>query len=118
MDQFKWSEECQIVYGLIISFRGANKGITQKRLSDLTGYSTRSVRMIVKELIEDHGVAIGSGNTGFYIPELPEEVRHIRNNLLARAYSILGRVSKLDKTDDFSKIMGQIKMKLEDSNGI
>jgi hypothetical protein len=74
------------------------------------GLGDSRVRHIIKELVEVHGVAIGSCSAGFFIPETPDEVQAMRRLFLSHAYSLLKRVSALDKNCDLSGILGQLQL--------
>ena len=101
------------VYRNIELCRGRSNGILSSLVADYSGMSDREVRKLVKELVEVYGVAIGSGPTGFFIPETAEEVRQIRRALLSRAYSLLKRVAALDKNSDLAGILGQLQLAQE-----
>lgn len=104
------------VYRCIEQRRGRAAGILQAELAQLTGFNTRVVRQIIKELIEDYGVLVGSGSTGFYIPVCENEVQHIVRDLCSRAMSILGRMCAIEKNPDVADLVGQLRMRLEVSH--
>lgn len=100
------------VYAYIQPRRKAN-GITQTELAELTGFSPRAVRQLCKEMIEDYGLNIGSGPTGFYIVTEAAEIERIYNDWVSRAYSILRRAKAFRRNCDLDGVLGQLQLHLK-----
>jgi hypothetical protein len=101
------------VYRVVEGHRGRRNAVLSPWVAECAGLGDRKVRQTIKELVEDHGVAIGSCSAGFFIPETPDEVKAMRRLFLAHAYSLLRRVSALDKNCDLAGILGQLKLAQE-----
>ena len=98
------------VLQVIEDHRGKRNAILSPWVAETVGLGDRKVRQLIKELVEDHGIAIGSCSSGFFIPGTPEEVQALRRFFLAHAYSLLKRVSALDKNCDLAGILGQLQL--------
>lgn len=69
-------------------------------IAELTGIDTRSVRAIVKDLIEKHGHCIGSSvgvPAGYYIITEQKEIDDVYDSLRHRGLSTLFRAARLKK---------------------
>ena len=102
-----------LVYHLLERHRGRRNAVLSANVAVSVDLGDRRVRAIIKELVEEHGVAVGSCKEGFFIPETAEEVRALRLMFLAHAYSLLRRVAALDKNCDLAGILGQLRLAQE-----
>lgn len=95
------SPEMLRIWKLIACRHGRGGAISVTELARTTEMTGRTVRRIVKLLIEDHGCPIASSPhppAGYFIPaELPEILEAL-NSLKGRALSILVRMSRLKRT--------------------
>lgn len=102
---------------LIAERYGRANAISASDLAGRTGISDRTVRKIVKTLIEHHGCPIASSPhppAGFFVPaELPEIVEALES-LKGRALSILVRMSRLRRIT-LRETVDQLLLELKDA---
>ncbi|MDZ4042895.1 MAG: hypothetical protein U1D96_05295 [Eubacteriales bacterium] len=101
---------------IIFKHRGRSNPVQVTVLSYKTGIDQRKVREIVKGLIEDHLLPIGSTSSkpaGYYVITDPRELRLVRRSLIRRAVSILNRAKAYDRGGWVSEMAGQLTMRLE-----
>jgi len=92
--------------------KGKKNAIGKRRLSEILEMDERVVRKVIKELIEKHGVPIGSDYShGYYIVSEPEEVEETYNTLKSHALSILKRAATLKRTS-LKRLLGQLEVEL------
>ena len=106
------ANEERLVLSLLI--RGRQNARNVDILAEMTGIHRRHIEKIVKRLIEDRGVCIGSSSgrpSGYYIIENPEEVEEVYKSLRHRGIEILKRAAKLKKIS-VEEVFGQGRMEL------
>lgn len=111
------SHEEQLIAGIIAEARGRARAVQVKELARRTGIDERRVREIVKQLIEDHCLPIGSTSGlpgGYYMITDARELRQVRRSLVHRAVSILNRARTYDKAGWVKEMAGQLALKLEE----
>ena len=105
------------VWVAIAARHGRASAISAGELASRTGLSDRTVRKIVKTLIEDHGYPIASSPhppAGYFVPaELPEILEAL-DSLKGRALSILVRMSRLRRTT-LRETVDQLLLELKDA---
>lgn len=102
------------VYGIIRHHKGRANAISVGAIATHTGIGERTVRSIVKHLIEDHRVRIGSAlgrPSGYYIIETLEETEQNERTLRSLAISTLRHAAVLRQvslSDYLSGIQGEL----------
>ena len=99
-DELTMDSESQHVLGLIRVRKGRECSITVANISEITGIPPRTVRDIVKGLIEKHLIRIGSslGNPpGYYMIATKEEAEQNERTLRRLGLSILTRAAVLKR---------------------
>jgi len=97
-DELSMDSESQQVLGLIRGRVGRSTAISVSAIAGLTSIPARTVRDIVKGLIEKHHIRIGSslGNPpGYYMIETKEEADQNERTLRRLGLSILTRAAVL-----------------------
>jgi hypothetical protein len=85
------------------------------KISKTTGINDRRVRQIVRHLIDDHGLCIGSATdepAGYFIATDPGEVADIVGAMRHRGISILVRASRISG-NSLTEIIHQGVLELE-----
>ena len=99
-DPLSMDSDMQHVLGLIRGRVGKASAISVAKLSSITSIPPRTVRSIVKDLIEEHYIRIGSslGNpAGYYMIKTEEEAEQNERTLRRLGISILKRAAVLKK---------------------
>ena len=115
-DEMTMDSESQHVLGLIRRRNGRSEALSVATLSELTGISPRTVRDIVKVLIEKHHIRIGSslGNPpGYYMIATKEEAEQNERTLRRLGLSILTRAAvlkKLEVRDYLKQFQGELPL--------
>ena len=112
-DFSRWSEQERSVYDIISRHLGRDHGVLLSDIGYALNVDTRTIRAVVKSLVENRNVAICSGCTGFFIPVEEEEIIRHQRDLLSRAYSILARANKLNRGPALSRLRGQAHLELQ-----
>jgi hypothetical protein len=92
--------------------RGRANALQVRHFAQLVGVDERRAQILVKHLVEDHGVLIGSAVTrpfGYYIPETPEEVRAVTAQLYHRIASLAVRIARI-KRISVEEVYGQMRL--------
>ncbi len=101
---------------IITKCRGRARAITARQIAYKTGIDGRRVRDIIKALVEEQHMAVGSSPAapaGYYIITDPAELRQVRRSLVGRAVSILNRARAYDRAGWVKEMAGQLSMRLE-----
>ena len=109
-------DEKQIA-GIISNAQGRSQAVQVKEIARRSGIDDRRVREIVKQLVEDHYLPIGSTSGlpgGYYMITDAKELRQVRRSLVRRAVSILNRARVYDKAGWVKEMAGQLAIKLEE----
>jgi hypothetical protein len=107
----KWSALEKKVHARLNLHLGKEHGVKVSELAeDLNIKDARFVRLIIKGLTEKRGIAICSGNTGFYIPVTIEELEHYAARLRSQALSMLKRSCQLFKQPRVQQLQGQLSL--------
>jgi len=110
MDSDSWT-----VYGIIINRLGREQAVSVDAISEQTGIAGREVRDIVKRLIEQHHVRIGSAlakPSGYYMIQSDEEAEANERTLRRLGLSILVRASVLKRLT-VAEYMKRLQTELE-----
>jgi ribosomal protein S25 len=92
---------------------GKENAITQWEIAEKTGINARRVRQMIRELIEQHGVCIGSTPhqpAGYYLCQTKEELDENYNRLIKQAKKIMSRAVVFQK-EPSAEIRGQLELK-------
>jgi|LSQX01.1.fsa_nt_gb predicted DNA-binding transcriptional regulator YafY len=104
-----------LVAALVIERRGRNQAVGVAELAGRTGLDDRTVREIVKHLVEEYGLPIGSSPgdpAGYYLIQENSERMQVRNSLLRRAVSILRRAKAYEKAGWVNSLIGQLELQI------
>lgn len=107
----------KLIARIISNAQGRSQAVQVKELVRRTGIDERRVREIVKQLIEDHCLPIGSTSGlpgGYYMIADAKELRQVRRSLVRRAVSILNRARVYDKAGWVKEMAGQLAIRLEE----
>ena len=114
-DELSMDSESQFVLSLIRKRIGRARAISVADISEITEIPQRTVRDIVKQLIECHHIRIGSAlgrPSGYYIIETNEEAEQNEKTLRSLGISILTRAAVLKKLS-IKEYIGQIQGELK-----
>lgn len=106
------------IANIIAGCRGRSKAVQARHIGYKVGLPERKVREIIKELVEQHHLPIGSTPAnpgGYYIITDSKELRQVRRSLVRRAVSILNRAKAYDRAGWVAEMAGQLSLKLESS---
>jgi len=78
------------------NYIGAEHALLREDLAELMNVPVRTVRAVVKKLVETHGVPIAASQSGYYIIKTEAERRRAKADLLSRARSLQYRALALD----------------------
>ncbi len=109
------SQQERKVMDLLRECRGRQFAIGKAQLSILTGIHERTVRDIIKHLIEQHGEPIGSTSGephGYYVICTAEEQAHAEAELRHRIIELARRLGCL-KRNQPAEVLGQIVLELK-----
>ena len=106
-------EELQKLYALVKNRQGKAAAISAAELVSQTGIPDRKMRDLVKALVEEHGIPIGSCPSGFFIAETAEEIDTVCHTYLAWAFSLLKRAKAFKRNSRLDEILGQLKLEME-----
>lgn len=101
------------VLAIIRPHRGRDAAISMHSICASTGISTRVVQAIVKFLVEERHLPIGTAVSkpyGYFWIETMEERRSVRNHFVRRALSNLDHAKAYDSDSIVAPIVGQIEM--------
>jgi len=102
------------ILAVLQNCRGQKLAIRVPDLADRVGMDDRTVRKVVKHLVEFHHLSIGStpSNTpGYYMIMTAEEAWEVFKSLRRRALSILRRASVIRKMT-LPKLLGQLQFEV------
>lgn len=108
--------EMERIAKIIYRHQGRTNPVKSVVIAYRTGMDERKVRELVKGLVEDHRLPIGSTSSkpaGYYIITDPGELRQVRRSLIRRAISILNRAKAYDRAGWVAEMAGQLALKLE-----
>jgi len=92
--------------------RGQAKAIRVPDLAEQVDMDGRTVRKVVKHLVEFHHISIGSTPSkipGYYMIKTADEAWEVYKSLRRRALSILRRASVIHKTT-LPELLGQLRL--------
>ncbi len=107
----------QAVMKILRKHRGRESAVKVNRIVQLTGINERQVRDIVKHLIHEHRVPVGSSTKkpyGYYWIETADEAFENYEALRRRGISVLARAAKV-KGVTLPELLGQLKLETESS---
>lgn len=113
------SEEARVVLRELVDHRGRAEAVPVPEIADITGLSPRRCQQVVKSLIEDHGIPIGSsssaGRPGWYLCDTADELAANREALIRRAKSILvrARAFRPSKSALTRQLVGQLELQFD-----
>lgn len=114
-DQKEMTVEQSLIHEIIKSHHGKESAISAAEIVALTGIGDRKMRDIVKTLVEDHGIPIGSCPAGFFIAVTEKEILGVFRTYLSWAFSLLKRASAFKRNSHLDEILGQLRLELEGS---
>lgn len=94
------SEQEGRVLTVLREHRGRQQAIGQRDLSEATGIHTRTVRDLIKHLIEEHGEPIGSASSppaGYYLITSDVELETAQQEFKTRIVEMAKRLAQLRK---------------------
>lgn len=109
------SAEEEAILAILGPRRGREAAISVDRLALVTGIERRRVEQVVKQLVEEHQVPIGTSTRppyGYYIIERDEERREVRDSLIRRAASVFRRARAYDRSGWVARMLGQMELHL------
>lgn len=115
-DKLSLDSDSQYVLHLIQGRIGRQSAISVSDISELTAIPPRTVRDIVKKLIEHHRIRIGSAlgsPSGYYMIQTKEEAEQNERTLRKLGISILVRAAALRKLtirEYLNKLQGELKL--------
>lgn len=109
------TEEQRQVFALIESRKGKANALPVAAITRATGIADRRARDVVKSLVEEHHIPIGSCTAGFYIAETEEEILEVYHTFLSWAFSVLNRAKAFKRNARLDEILGQLKLELRPS---
>jgi hypothetical protein len=102
-----------LVLGQIKPCRGRDAAISMHTIAAETGVNTRLVQSIVKFLVEERHVPIGTATAppfGYFWITSNEERRAVRNHFVRRALSNLAHAKAYDSDSIVAPLIGQIEI--------
>ena len=109
------SEERRRVVAVLAAIkpcRGREAAISMHEIAARTGLHTRDIQAIVKFLVEERHVPIGTATTkpfGYFWITTMDERRSVRDHFIRRALSNLEHARAYDKDSIVGPLVGQIK---------
>jgi hypothetical protein len=98
---------------LIEQHRGRTSAISMHRIAEVTGLQTRLIQAIVKFLVEERHMPIGTAMSkpfGYFILETDDERRRVRDHFVRRAVSNLEHARAYDSDSIVAPILGQLEL--------
>jgi hypothetical protein len=106
------SEEQRAIIGMIEDRKGKSMALPVAALTRATSIPDRRARDVVKSLVEEHRIPIGSCTAGFYIAETEEEIQEVYHTFLSWAFSVLRRARAFKQSSHLDEILGQLRLEL------
>ncbi len=111
----KFTPEERKVLEILDRHRGKDKAIRVPDLAEQIDMDGRTVRKVVKHLVEFHHISIGStpsGVAGYYMIRTADEAWEVFLSLRRRALSILRRATAFQKAT-LPELLGQLSLEVE-----
>lgn len=92
--------------------RGRANALQVRHFAQLVGVDERRAQILVKHLVEDHGVLIGSATSrpfGYFVPETEAEVKAVTDQLYHRIASLAVRIARI-KRISVEEILNQLRL--------
>jgi hypothetical protein len=105
------------VLGVIRQHVGRASAVSMYEISQRTAVSPRDVQAIVKFLVEERGVPIGSATSepfGYYVIRSEDELQDNYRHFVRRGVSNLRHASAFKKASIVGPIVGQLEIEVED----
>lgn len=105
------------VLHLVRAYEGRENAISMHHIEVLTGIRARQVQSLVKRLVEERGLPIGTTTRapfGYYWIVNEHERRDCRNHLLRRALSTLRHAKAFDSDAIVAPLVGQLEIAVEE----
>jgi hypothetical protein len=118
--QVRGSDDRQKVIRVLAEIRphrGRAAAITMHEIAERTGLHTRLIQAIVKFLVEERRLPIGTGTSkpfGYFWITSEEERRSVRNHFVRRALSNLEHAKAFDREDIVGPLVGHIQQQLQE----
>jgi len=93
--------------------RGRDAAVSMHRIAEETGINTRLIQAIVKFLVEERHLPIGTAASkpfGYFWIQTLEERRVVRNHFVRRALSNLQHARAYDSDSIVAPLVGQIEI--------
>jgi transcription initiation factor IIE alpha subunit len=113
------SAEEDAILRVLAGRKGKHHAVTVEEIAKETRIEARRVRQVVKHLVEEHQVPIGTSTKspfGYYILEGDEERREVAKGLVRRALSILRRARAFDKSGWVRRMLGQMEFEMQEGS--
>ena len=121
--QVRGSEARQLVRRVLDVIRvrkGRENAISMHEVAELTGSNARTVQAIVKFLVEERHVPIGTSTTrpfGYFRLANNDERRAVRNHFVRRGLSNLQHARAYDSDSIVAPLIGQIEIDFPEISG-
>lgn len=107
--------EERLIWGYLLENQRWGQPIRAEDLAAMSGFQERTVRKLIKSLVEEFQKPIGSTTKtpgGYYIITNEEEIKAVRASLYRRAISILKRARKYEakRSDWVARMIGQLEL--------
>ena len=102
------------VWRILVQCQGRGAAIQAVDLAQMTVINERRVRQIIKHLVEEHGILIGSSISkpyGYFVPVSTEEVEAVTKQLYHRLVSLAVRISRI-KRISVEDVLGQMRLEV------
>ncbi len=93
--------------------RGRDRAIVSRELADAAGVDSRRLRTILRHLVVQHLVPVGSATgepAGYYLITCEDERRRVRDGLFCRGLRVLERARAFDRDGIADRLVGQLRM--------
>ena len=110
--------EQQLVWDIIKQRPGRDNALSAREIESMAGLPDdakgrwRHVRRIIRELVINHYLNIGSCPSGFFMVSTEEEMDNCYRSLRSLGLKILQRASRIKKVS-LHKFLGQLSMEIE-----
>lgn len=102
------------VLAIVREHRGRAAAIDMHAIASRTGITTREIQTIVKTLVEEHHLPIGTATSrpfGYFWIATNEERKKVRAHFVRRALSTLNHAKAFDSEHIVADLIGQLKLR-------
>lgn len=104
----------RVVLAIVREHRGRASAIDMHAIAARTGITTREIQSIVKTLVEEHHLPIGTATSrpfGYFWIATNEERKEVRDHFVRRALSNLQHAKAFDDQKLVAEFIGQMEIK-------